>query len=108
VSATDHDDRHSVLRTLALTDEVIGLRAELAELRHRLELQGVATTAPDDQETDGPENPTAATVAALTAEVAQQRARADQAEAALASVLASASWRIGQAVVGAGRRLRHR
>ena len=79
-------------RVLALTDRVIGLEAELAETAYRRDqalLEREAAVVAEQ-----------AAVAAEQVAVAAERA----ATASLDAVLASASWRIGQHVVGPLRR----
>ena len=91
-----HDGLADLVRAMALVDENIGLRAELAELRHRTEVAGLVELAPDAGD------PAAELDAALSrAEAAEARAAA--AEARLAEVLASRSWAIGQSVVALAR-----
>jgi hypothetical protein len=84
------------MRTMALVDEVIGLRAELAELRHRLELSGVPTEAGAGDSDDS------GAVEAAQEETRDAVHRAEAAEAALAAVLGSRSWKIGQRIVALG------
>lgn len=79
-----------LVRTMALVDENIGLRAELAELRHRVEVAGMVDLAPDRADPD--------------TELAAALARAEAAELHLAAVLASRSWRLSRAVAARLRR----
>ncbi len=77
----------NVERVLGLTDEVIGLRAELAESQYRTDLLVQAQTEEE-----------AARRAVLESELAAALERANGAEQLVTRLLASRSWRSGQAI----------
>jgi SAM-dependent methyltransferase len=88
---------HSVERVIALTDEVIGLRSELSQLRYRYDLEVWAAVVEADNRRQQVE-----------ARMAEAETRAAASETRVAEVLGSRTWRLGQAFVRPAAWLRRR
>lgn len=126
-SAPAEDDASSpaalacIDRVLALTDQVIGLQAELAEARYRRDLAELALASTPSGTPLYATEGTAAELdrlSRLATEIelrqgleralAEQRARADEAERQLAQLRSSLLWRAEHAARGAARAARKR
>jgi SAM-dependent methyltransferase len=109
----------SIDRVLTLTDMVIGLQAELAEARYQydlLNLQIMPRNGSRFSDTEHLDNAVQRTRLyteielrqAMTAKLAEQTKRADEAEARLAAMEASRAWKLGTTAATAARLVRGR